>query len=104
MRFRATVARPDGPGPRDRLIPDYESHHQSAYSVEASSNSSIIDGLEERNCSAAFSNTEDKPTIRTRPDRVEVESANLILVSALATGGAYTNRVPELVRRRIGTG
>lgn len=44
--YAAPVARPDGLGPRDRLVADIEPSYRSANSAETVSNSLIIDKSE----------------------------------------------------------
>jgi len=40
--YAATVARPDGQGPRDRLVSDCEPSHRSANSAETADHSLVI--------------------------------------------------------------
>ena len=44
--YAATVARPDGQGPRDRLVSDCEPSHRSANSAETADHSLVIDDFE----------------------------------------------------------
>ena len=47
--FAAIVVRPDGLGPRYKLVAEFEPSHHSAYSAETNDQSSVIGELEATN-------------------------------------------------------
>ena len=47
--FAATAVRPDGQGPRDKLVAEFEPSHRSVYSAETDDRSLVIGELEATN-------------------------------------------------------